>query len=181
MKNFEPGPRAQVAIDKDNDSTLVFVRELAHPPERVWESLTDPAELAAWAPFDADRNLGQPGPATLNMAGGPAPAPSPTNVLRADRPRLLEYTWGTDRLIWQLEPIAAGTRLTLRHTVGDRAWLTKVAAGWHICLDVAARALAGAPVGRIVAQEAMAYGWERLVGEYAAALGLPRPRPEDNR
>ena len=32
-----------------------------------------------------------------------------------------------------------------------RSWLSKVAAGWHICLDVAERQLAGDPVGRIVA------------------------------
>jgi uncharacterized protein YndB with AHSA1/START domain len=154
--------------------TLVFTRQLKHPPERVWQALTDPAELRAWAPFDASRDLGRSGPAVLTMAGAKAPGPDddmPAEVRVVERPRRLEYTWGEDLLRWELEPIPSGTRLTLYHTVTDRSWLSKVAAGWHICLDVAERNLAGDPVGRIVADQAMAHGWQRLNDGYAAVLG----------
>jgi uncharacterized protein YndB with AHSA1/START domain len=153
--------------------TLMFTRELKHPPERVWQALTDPAELRAWAPFDASRDLGRSGPAVLTMAGSKTPGPDddmPAEVRAVERPRRLEYNWGDDLLRWELEPIPSGTRLTLYHTVADRSWLSKVAAGWHICLDVAERKLAGDPVGRIVADEAMAHGWERLNDGYAAQL-----------
>jgi len=84
---------------------------------------------------------------------------------------LLEYTWGEDVLRWELEAIATGTRLALRHTLSDRSWASKVAAGWHICLDVADHLLAGAPVGRIVAEEAFEYDWARLAREYGERLG----------
>lgn len=169
--DYQAGPAGEAAVRKDGERwTLVFVRELEHSPERVWRALTDPGELAQWAPFDADRDLARPGAATLNMAGGPAPEPLPAEVRRADFPRLLEYTWGEDLLRWELEPTRSGTRLTLHHTVGDRGWLSKVAAGWHICLDVADRLMAGAPVGRIVADQARAHGWDRLESEYGQRL-----------
>jgi hypothetical protein len=54
-----------------------------------------------------------------------------------------------------------------------RIFLPVQAAGWHICLDLAERNLAGDPVGRIVADQAMAHGWQRLSDGYAAALEKP--------
>ncbi|MFC0529619.1 hypothetical protein [Phytohabitans kaempferiae] len=46
-----------------------------------------------------------------------------------------------------------------------------VAAGWHICLDVAEWLLVGRPLGAIVGEEAKKYGWEELRDAYAARLG----------
>ena len=66
----------------------------------------------------------------------------------------------------------AGTRLTLRHTVQAEDQLPKVAAGWHICLDVADRLLAGNPVPVIRGAEAKKYGWQDLADAYAARLDL---------
>jgi hypothetical protein len=41
------------------------------------------------------------------------------------------------------------------------------AAGWHICLDVLDRLLAGDRIGRMVGPEAMKFGgWQRLNAEY---------------
>jgi len=155
---------------RDGSLVIRFERHLLPPIERVWSALTDPAELHGWAPFDADRDLGTTGPATLTMApDGDAMA---STVLRADPPRLLEYDWGGDLLRWELEPSGEGTRLTLRHTVSDRAWMAKVAAGWHICLDVADLLLSGERIGRIVAHEAREHGWEELDAAYARRLGM---------
>ena len=50
---------AGARCEKDGEKwTLVLVRELRHPPKKVWQALTDPAQLREWAPFDADRSLG---------------------------------------------------------------------------------------------------------------------------
>lgn len=166
---------ADVTHRPDGDRwTLVFVRRLTHPPERVWRALTEPEELRAWAPFVPDRNLARPGEATLTMfedatALGDG---SPAEVTRADAPSLLEYRWQDDVLRWELEPDGAGTRLTLRHTIADRDWLPKVAAGWHLCLDVAERLLDGRPVTPIRGEEAIDHGWEELRADYAERLGL---------
>jgi uncharacterized protein YndB with AHSA1/START domain len=155
---------------------LVFTRELRHPPEAVWVVLTDPAELEQWAPFDADRNLGAPGTATLTMAdaGGKVTDEKLAAVIKnAERPRELEYSWGDDLLRWELEATGSGqrTHLTLSHTVDDREFISKVAAGWHLCLDVAERLLDGKPTGRIVADDAKRHGWEELRVAYEREMG----------
>jgi len=170
---YQPGPPGDADLRPDGDRwTLVFVRELRHPPELVWKALTEPSQLKEWAPFDADRDLGRTGDATLTMEGEGGPEPMTASVRQARPPALLEYTWGTDLLRWELEPIPTGTRLTLRHTLEDRSWASKVVAGWHICLDVAEGFLDGRPIGRIVGDEARRYGWERLHDLYAKRLGL---------
>lgn len=171
--DYHPGPPTEVEAHTDGERwSLVFRRDFRHAPPSVWRVLTGPAELAEWAPFDVDRDLGHPGEVTLTMAGGGEPVPG--HVQRAEAPALLEYTWGDDVLRWELEPIRAGTRLTLRHTVQDRDWLAKVAAGWHLCLDVADLLLAGQPIGRIAGPEALQFGWSRLHEQYAERLGMAR-------
>jgi uncharacterized protein YndB with AHSA1/START domain len=170
--DFDPGPLAEVTARQDGDRwTVVFVRELGHPPEKVWAALTDPDQLTRWAPFTADRDLGRTGAATLKMldAGGPDDLP-PAEVTRAQAPVLLEYTWGGDVLRWELARSDQGTRLTLRHTVADREMAAKVAAGWHLCLLVADRLLAGEPIEPIRGERAIDFGWEDLRRAYDAEL-----------
>src|SRR5581483_7450833 len=90
------GPASGAHIQKDGEKwTLVLVRELRHSPQKVWEALTDPAQLREWAPFDADASLGTPGATVkLTTVGAPKAQVSETTVTRAEAPRLLEYKWG---------------------------------------------------------------------------------------
>jgi uncharacterized protein YndB with AHSA1/START domain len=154
--------------------TLVFVRRLAHTPERVWRALTEPEELRAWAPFVPDRSLARPGEAKLTMFEGATALgeDAPATVTRAEPPALLEYRWEDDLLRWEIEPDGAGTRLTLSHTVAGADWLPKVAAGWHLCLDVAEQLMNGAPTTPIRGDEAMEQGWQELHDAYAERLGI---------
>jgi len=169
--SFQPSPLAAVTYRQDGDRwTLVFVRVLRHPPEAVWAALTDQSQLGAWAPFTADRDLDSVGPATLTMIDGETSEELPASVTRAERPVLLEYSWGADLLRWQLEADDAGTRLTLEHTVEDADWMPKVAAGWHLCLDVAERLLDGMPIEPIRGAAAEKYGWGRLRDAYEKEL-----------
>jgi uncharacterized protein YndB with AHSA1/START domain len=171
-EHYKPGPATGAEVRKDGENwTLVLVRELRHPPLKIWEALTDPAQLREWAPFDADRSLASVGPVTLSTVGTPKPVISETRVTRADAPRLLEYRWGDNDMRWQLDPLGDGTRLTLWHNI-DRRYISMGAAGWHICLDVLDRLVAGEPLGRIVAGDAMKFDWARLNSEYAKQLGL---------
>ena len=182
-KEFRPSAPAASNATVQNDAdrwTLIFVRELRQTPEAVWRALTEPAALQQWSPFDADRNLGATGTATLTMAGGEGDVATDDDVTsveirQADAPRLLEYTWGGDLLRWELEPLASGTRLTLRHTVADRDWIPKVTAGWHICIDVLERVLDGNPVGRVVGNDAKNYGWDALYEAYSKRLDVAQP------
>jgi uncharacterized protein YndB with AHSA1/START domain len=166
---YMPGPAAGADVQKNGDEwTLVLVRKLRHPPEKVWKALTDPASLSEWAPFDADRNLGTAGTTVkLSTVGAPTPYISETKVTRADAPRMLEYNWGGHDVRWELEDFDGGTRLTLWTSI-DRRYISMGAAGWHICLDVMDHLLDGDPIGRIVGPEAMKFGgWQRLNAEYA--------------
>jgi uncharacterized protein YndB with AHSA1/START domain len=175
---YMPGPAAGAEVRKDREKwTLVLVRELRHPPDKVWKALTDPASLREWAPFDADGNLGTTGATVkLSTVGTPAPQVSETKVTRADAPKLLEYNWGAQEIRWELEAFGSGTRLTLWHNI-DRRFISMGAAGWHICFDVLERLLGAAPIGRIVAGDAMKFGWPRLNTEYAKQFGVEALSP----
>ena len=176
-EQYAPGAAIGADVRKEGDRwTLILVRELRHPPMKVWRALTDPAELHEWAPFDADRNLGTAGPAKLSTVGAPTRNVSDSNVTRAEPPKLLEYSWGENEMRWELEPLGDGTRLTLWHNIG-RKFVAMGAAGWHICFDVLDRFLAGHPIGRIVAGDAMKFGWQRLNGEYSKQFGLEAMNP----
>lgn len=170
-EQYTPGPALGAQVRKDGEKwTLILVRELRHKPAKVWQALTDPAQLREWAPFDADGSLGTVG-AKVNLTWVGTGASQPTTVRRADEPEVLEY--GDIR--WELEASGSGTRLTLWHSI-DRRFVSWGAAGWHICFDMLDRLLAGQPMERIVGPEAMKLGgWQRLIAEYARQFGVEAP------
>jgi uncharacterized protein YndB with AHSA1/START domain len=176
-ESYEPGAAFGASVRKDGDTwTLVLVRDLHHPPAKVWKALTDPKELREWAPFDADRNLDAVGAAELSTVGVPTPHTAPSHVTVADAPRVLELDWGGQNIRWELQPLGtAGTRLTLWHNI-NRSFISMGAAGWHIVFDVLDRYLADEPIGRIVGMDALKFGgWQRLNAEYAKQFGVESP------
>ena len=169
--NYMPGPAAGAEVRKDGEKwTLVLVRQLRHAPEKVWQALTDPAQLREWAPFDADGELGKAG-ATVKITWFGTPTTFETKVTRADAPKVLEFS----DIRWELEAVGNGTRLTLWHSI-DRRYISWGAAGWHICLDVLDRLIEGQPIGRIAGPAAMQFeGWQRLSAEYGKQFGVEKP------
>lgn len=170
-----PASGAQVRKEEGEKWTLILVRQLRHSPEKVWQALTDPAQLREWAPFVVDGSLDAVGK-TVNLTWVGNPNAIETSVTRADPPEVLEF--GDIR--WELEASAGGTRLTLWHKI-DRRFISWGAAGWHISLDVLDRLLGGNPIGRIAGADAMKFGWQRLREEYARQFGTEtattRPGP----
>ena len=178
---YTPGPAYGAKIRKDQGLngeekwTLILVRELRHPPAKVWQALTDPAHLREWAPFDADGDLGTAGAKVkLTTVAAPALHVTETTVTRADAPEVLEYNWGDHNMRWELEASGRGTRLTLWTNIGRR-FISMGAAGWHICFDVLDHLLSGTPLGRVVGPEAMKFGWQRLNAEYARQFEIEAP------
>jgi hypothetical protein len=169
--HYEPGLASGAQVRKEGDQwTLILVRDLRHSPEKVWQALTDPAQLREWAPFVVDGNLGTVG-AKLELTWVGNPTPQETRVTRADAPEVLEYS----DIRWELEALGGGTRLTLWHSI-DRRFIAWGAAGWHISLDVLDRFLAGNPIGAIAGVNAMKFaGWQRLVEEYSKQFGAEAP------
>lgn len=171
-QQYTPGPaNADVRKDGEEKWTLILVRELRHSPEKVWQALTEQAQLREWAPFDLDSDLGAAG-SKVKLTWIGAPAAIDIAVTRADAPKVLEY--GDIR--WELEPLGTGTRLTLFSTI-DRRFVAWGAAGWHIALDVLDFLLNGTPIGRIAGGDAMKFeGWQRLSAEYGKQFGAEAPK-----
>lgn len=167
LAQYVPGPAHEVQVRKGGAKwTLILVRELRHAPEKVWRALTDPAQLREWAPFEVDGSLATVG-ATVNLTWAATGTVIETKVTRAEPPRVLEY----QDLRWELAPSTGGTHLTLWHSI-DRRYIAWGAAGWHICLDVLDRQLAGQPIPRMAGPDAMkSAGWKQLVAEYAKQFG----------
>ncbi len=168
---YTPGPASGAQVQKGGEKwTLILVRDLRHSPEKVWQALTDPAQLREWAPFDVDGSMATAG-TRVNLTWVGTPKPLETTVTRADAPKLLEYS----DIRWELEGVGSGTRLTLWHSI-DRRFISWGAAGWHISLDVLDRLLSGTPLGRIVGGDVMKFeGWQRLSAEYAKQFGAETP------
>ena len=170
-EQYAAGPASGAQVRKDGEKwTLILVRELRHPPEKVWRAITEPAHLREWAPFEADRSLGAVGD-TVNLTWAGTGQVSSARVTRADAPKVLEF----QDIRWELEALGSGTRLTLWHSI-DRRFIAWGAAGWHICFDVLDRLLAGEPIGRIAGADAVKFGaWQRLNAEYAKQFGIETP------
>src|SRR5205823_13918759 len=119
-EQYAPGPASGAQVRKEGEKwTLVLVRELRHTPRKVWQALTDPAQLREWAPFEADGSLGTVGATVkLTTVGAPSPYVSETTVTRAAAPKALEYNWGGFDIRWELEAFAGdrkSTRLNSSH------------------------------------------------------------------
>ena len=179
-KGYSPGPAEGAEVRKTDGEnwTLVLVRKLPHSRDKVWQALTDPDELRQWSPFDADGNLGVAGNSVkLTTVGAPSQGVTITRVKHAEEPSLLVYDWGGSDVRWELEAEGDGTRLTLWTSI-NRRYIAMGAAGWHVCIDVMDHLLAGEPVGRIVAGEALQFeGWQRLYSEYSTMFGVAPAGP----
>jgi uncharacterized protein YndB with AHSA1/START domain len=144
---------------------LRFTRRLPHPTEKVWRALTETQHLGAWFP---DRVVGEwkPG-ATLRFVDREGRGePFDGRVIAVDPPRVLEFTWGTDTLRFELQPEGDVTILTLIDTIDDIGKGARDGAGWHECLDFLEVELEGrkptAKPGEI---------WQHVHPKYVAEFG----------
>jgi uncharacterized protein YndB with AHSA1/START domain len=153
---------------------VVLTRDLPCGRDSVWAMLTRPSSLRRWAPYTADRDLSHVGRCVLTMLGdGDAPDfDIPSVVLVADSPSLLEHSWANDMLAWHVTTLGSRSRLTLHQTLAEETMASAVAAGWHLCLDVASAVLAGSKVAPVRGMDAMNHGWQDLNQRYAVALGV---------
>lgn len=109
---------------KPDDDAVVVDCDLDHPPEKVWRALTEPALLAAWLlPNDIAAEEGR----RFTLRGAPGTdQPVDCEVLAADPPRLLRYSWRSrDPEAQPLDTVvtftldnteAGGTRLRIVHS-----------------------------------------------------------------
>jgi hypothetical protein len=86
-------------------------------------------------------------------------------VLQVRAPRVLEYVWGPDTLLFRLEAGGTGTHLEFLVTLAELGKASRDGAGWHEALDLLETCLDGDerwPLGQ---------RWPELAPMYAAAFG----------
>jgi uncharacterized protein YndB with AHSA1/START domain len=142
---------------------LRFTRRLRHSPDQVWRALTEPEHLAAWFParISGEWTVG----GELHFTDPRAPEFS-GEVRVVEAPRVLEFTWGTDLLRFEIAPTPDGCTLTLLDTLDEVGKGARDAAGWHVCLDALERALDGN-----AAQPDINRHWTALHRQYVAEFG----------
>lgn len=139
-------------------------RLLVDPPEVVWRAITDREELRAWFPCDVDVEGGVWSVGSRIVFRFPPEVIDVTlqgEVLEVDQPNRLAYTWGDERLTFELSAVEGGTLLSVMDELPpSRA--ARNAAGWDVCL---AR----------LAKEGGNLEWrprfDRYVAEFSAKLG----------
>jgi uncharacterized protein YndB with AHSA1/START domain len=132
-------------LEKIDDATarITFVRDLPHPPEKVWRALTDDA-LLAWFPstIEGERKAGAPLKFVFPFEG----APVMEGTMRVcDPPSTIEFDWGGDVIRIELAPSATGTLLTLTDTFAEYEKAARDSGGWHASLDNLGNHLDGLP------------------------------------
>lgn len=148
----------------DGRPALRFERTLAHPVERVWRAVSEPAELARWFPAVADWT-----PATgealdaYGMTG---------QVTEVDAPHRLAWTFAGDQYSFEVTPHDDGCRLVFTHVFDDRTAAAQAAAGWEAYLARLEAHLAGG----YLSEEEAHRPWEEVHERYAARFGIdPTP------
>lgn len=168
-------PRAPLAEVEaqviDGRHRLKFVRSFNSPIALVFAAMTQAQQVSRWAPFRPNRDLDSVGPVVLTMLDDEKENDLAGEVIAVEPPTLVEYTWDTDILRWEFSESPHGTTVTLYHTCENPKWITMVAGGWHLCLEVLDTILAGNPYPRIVGKDAMDFGWSELRQQYADILG----------
>jgi len=126
--------RQGIRVTEDGRPAVRFHRRLAHPIERVWRAVSEPDELGRWFPAAVHGDLRAGADLQFEMAAGPTLA---GRVLALEPPRLLEFSWGDDRIRIELLRLEDGlTHLSFTHVLSeDESALARTAAGWHVCLD----------------------------------------------
>ena len=146
--------------------TLRFSRRLPHPPDKVWRALTEEKHLAAWFPTTIEGELAVPGSSLVfGFRHVPIP-PMDGQVLAFEPPRLLEFSWGDERLRFELTAQPSGTLLAFSASFAETGRAARDGAGWHACLDELQYALDGLPVPWSTDER-----WRLVNPEYVSRFG----------
>lgn len=159
-------------------NTLTIQRLLPGPIERVWAYLTDSGLRRQWlAAGDMDlkpgsafefvwRNDELSDPPGRRPEGFSEEMRMASRIVEVDPPNRLVFTWeGSGDVTFDLDREGGKVMLTVTHRrLPDRDTLLKVAAGWHMHLDILvarANGMAGAEFWS---------GWQRLHADYERRL-----------
>ncbi|MBW7455348.1 SRPBCC family protein [Paenibacillus sepulcri] len=143
--------------------TARYERRLKHSAQKVWSYLTENEKLAKWFSELSVEDLRAGGIIKFDMQDGTFEEMS---ILELKMHSVLEYTWGEDRVRFELYPEADGCRLVMIEKINKLTDHTpRDLAGWHVCLDVIEALLEGQTI-----ENRQDY-WKTWYEKYAAAIG----------
>src|SRR5215213_8050846 len=102
----------------DGRPTVLVEREYPHPIEKVWRAVTMPEHLGQWFPSPVEVELRAGAKMRFGAFEGGSGSVGIVEVI--DAPRRLVFTWGSDRLTFELTSTGDATTFTLPHTFDDR-------------------------------------------------------------
>jgi uncharacterized protein YndB with AHSA1/START domain len=157
----------------DGRSVLRFERRLAHPVEKVWRAITDPAEMAHWFPAIVEMDFQTGGRIRFAFPGGEM-APSEGEITELDPPRVFAFTWNGDPLRMELSPDGDGSVLVFTHAFTDRPMAGSFATGWDTCLGALDKTLAGPDPAASIRPERYAERHDAYVEAFGLGEGTVR-------
>jgi uncharacterized protein YndB with AHSA1/START domain len=154
----------------DGAPVVRFERTFPHSVDAVWEAITDSRQLGEWFPTSVEFEALTPGaPIAFHFAENRYPAMS-GEVLEVLPRERLAFTWGEDRLTFELESREQGSACRLLFSVvldsEDKA--ARDSAGWEGCLDMLDQVAGGTAPERTAGSGE----WEAYYEEYKRQ-GLP--------
>ncbi|MDF2963703.1 MAG: activator of Hsp90 ATPase 1 family protein [Paenibacillus sp.] len=139
-----------------------FERRLKHSVEKVWSSLTENDQLAKWFSELRVDELREGGIIKFDMQDGTF---EELEIIELKMHSVLEYTWGEDRVRFELYPESGGCRLILIEKINKITDHTsKDLAGWHVCLEIISALLDGRML------ESRENEWKKWYERYTQAI-----------
>jgi uncharacterized protein YndB with AHSA1/START domain len=125
-------------------ATLEFERRLSHPPEIVWEAITEPRELAEWYLTKARIDGRQGG--RIEFLSGPTQVHVTGNILVWDPPHVFEHEWNVEpgagfpkgekaTIRWEIHRDGEASVLKMIHRNLTRRTALNFSSGAHAFLD----------------------------------------------
>lgn len=129
-------------IEKTADGYMARMeRKWNDAPEEVWSWLTNNEKLRQWFSELSVESLQEGGLIKFDMGNGTFEEMKITRLVIGS---VLEYTWGDDRVRFELEPMPGGCLLQFMEEItAVTSHTPRDIAGWDVCLDVVGLLLSG--------------------------------------
>jgi uncharacterized protein YndB with AHSA1/START domain len=124
---------------------------LASSREIVWHALAQPEPRSCWFPaqVEFEPRAGaslrfKPTKVQVEKFGIPEDQVGTGEVMQANPPALLEFSWGDEVLRWEItDDTSGGTNLIFANTIADANDAPAIAAAWHAGLEIVQAQLDG--------------------------------------
>jgi uncharacterized protein YndB with AHSA1/START domain len=153
METMNPPRFGRAALEGDR-ATITFERRLPHPPEAVWDAITEPEQLALWCMTKAtiDGRVG----GSIDFLSGPAQLHVTGRILAWDPPRVFEHEWNVEAhdryppessvVRWEILREDYGSLLKMTHSNLSVGASRGFISGLHAFLDRLEASLDGTPM-----------------------------------